>query len=86
MEAVNKIVKRYLRFYKPSTFEDVMNCLKLIENDYNHKRPHGSLKGLTPIEAYRQPEKILDHTADKRAAKTLRIAENQKANCQTCQK
>lgn len=81
VEAVNKIVKRYLRFYKPSTYDDVVKCLELIEKDYNYKRPHGSLTGLTPMEAYKEPEKSLDFTAEKRAAKGLRIVQNQKINC-----
>ncbi|MFN2430645.1 MAG: integrase core domain-containing protein, partial [Cryomorphaceae bacterium] len=86
VEAVNKIVKRYLRFYAPTNFEDVLKCLEWIKKDYNYKRPHGSLTGLTPMEAYRQPAKILDYTAEKSTAKAFRIIQNQKANCQTCQK
>src|SRR5690554_911216 len=50
IEAINKIMKRYLRFHKPETIDQLIECLELIVNDYNEKRPHGSLLGLTPLD------------------------------------
>lgn len=86
VEAINKIVKRYLRHFKPTTFEALKECLIMIEKDYNQKRPHGSLAGLTPMEAYKEPVKTLDFSSQKRTAKAIRIAQNQKTTCNTCQK
>jgi len=47
---------------------------------------HGTLIGLTAMEAYQQHDKILDCTAETSTARAFRIAQNQKINCQTFQK
>ena len=39
---------------------------------------HGTLIGLTAMEAYQQPDKILDYTAETSTAGAFRIAQNQK--------
>lgn len=52
IEAVNKIYKRYLRSYKPTTYNEFVAVTELFVHDYNMVRPHGSLKGLTPFQAY----------------------------------
>ena len=78
-------MKKYLRHYKPVEIEEVKKCIADSVNDYNNSRPHGSLKGLTPIEAYTKPEKALDYTLEKKKAKALRIAENRTLNCLNCQ-
>jgi transposase InsO family protein len=52
IEAINKICKRFLRHYKPKTMEQLIEVINSFVIEYNTKRPHGTLKGLTPIEAY----------------------------------
>jgi putative transposase len=42
IEAVNKIIKRYLRKKLPDTLEKLIRCLEEIIQDYNTIRPHGS--------------------------------------------
>lgn len=84
VEAINKIVKRYLRHYLPDTFEKLVDCLKRIVKDYNEIRPHGSLNGLTPIEAYTDVVVNMDFKEERINAKALRIIENKKVNCTTC--
>jgi transposase InsO family protein len=84
VEAVNKIIKRYLRHYKPNDEDALLSVLELAVVDYTEKRPHGSLSGLIPIEAYTTPQKQLDFKAKKLKAKTLRIEQNRLANCQAC--
>jgi len=84
VEAVNKIMKRYLRYYKPESFEKLSSCLEIIVKDYNENRPHGSLNGLSPMEYYTNALVDLDFKKQKVDAKTLRILENQKVNCENC--
>jgi|SRR5690554_1068844 len=84
VEAVNKIMKRYLRHYKPDTFEKLSSCLEEIVRDYNEIRPHGSLNGLTPMESYTNNLVNLDYKQEKINIKALRILENQKVNCSNC--
>jgi putative transposase len=48
IEAINKIMKHYLRSHKPDNLEDLQLLLPKIISDYQHQRPHGSLKGLIP--------------------------------------
>src|SRR5690554_4304280 len=81
VEAVNKIIKRYLRKKLPDTLDKLIQCLKEIINDYNTIRPHGSLLGLTPMECY-TPESInLDFKQQKLEAKKNRIKQNKSVNC-----
>ena len=85
VEAINKIMKRYLRYFMPNTFEKLVDCLKLIVKDYNEVRPHGSLDGLTPMEAYTNATVKINFSIEKIYAKALRILENKKLNCTICQ-
>lgn len=54
-ESVNKIIKYNYLFQKhildQSHLVNIMR--KEVITDYNNKRPHGALFGLTPLEAYR---------------------------------
>lgn len=84
IEAVNKIIKRYLRQKLPDTFEALIPCLKDIINDYNTVRPHGSLLGLTPMECYTSKKVNLDFQNQKLQAKKNRIAQNKAVNCGVC--
>jgi transposase InsO family protein len=54
IESVNKIIKYdYLYPRKIQNQEDLERTMrKFVIPDYNEKRPHGSLSGLTPAEAY----------------------------------
>ena len=83
VEAVNKIVK-YRHLYLHD-FESLKKHLHSFIPIYNNKRPHCSLNGLTPLEAYNG--KILDKNKMKlqfEQAKRNRIIYNQKANCPIC--
>lgn len=84
IEAINKIMKRYLRHYQPQTIEELEKTIAFAVDDYNNTRPHGSLHGLTPMEAYTQSVKLPDFHEQMRQAKALRIAENRKTNCNIC--
>jgi len=84
VEAINKIVKRYLRHYDPRTFSALIKCLAMAVEDYTYKRPHGSLKGLTPFEAYTQPLRKPDFRARIKQARSLRVEQNRNAGCQEC--
>ena len=81
VEAVNKIIKRYLRKKLPDTLDQLIQCLKEIINDYNTVRPHGSLLGLTPMECYTSENVNLDFKEQKLNAKKDRIIQNKSINC-----
>lgn len=80
IEAVNKIFKRYLRFYKPTTYNEFIGVTELFVHDYNMVRPHGSLKGLTPFQAY-QNIQTPDYKQDIQLARDKRIEFNLKNRC-----
>src|SRR5690554_1858395 len=84
VEAVNKIIKRYLRKKLPETIEALILCLEEIINDYNTVRPHGSLLGLTPMECYTSENVNLDFKEQKLEAKKERITQNRAVNCEVC--
>jgi transposase InsO family protein len=84
IEAINKIYKRSLRYHQPRTLTALQAVTEAFVQEYNSLRPHGSLYGLTPIEAYTRPGKQLDHKAAIQDARGLRIAANRKVNCAAC--
>src|SRR5690554_7615900 len=69
VEAVNKIIKRYLRKKLPDTLDQLIQYLKEIINDYNTVRPHGSLLGLTPMECYTSESINLDFKQDRKSTR-----------------
>lgn len=77
VEAVNKIMKRYLRHHIAHEYDQLEMLLLSIIKDYNETRPHGSLHGLTPMEAYKNPSKSLSFKEQFQQAKSLRIAHAQ---------
>jgi transposase InsO family protein len=81
IEAINKIIKRYLRKELPNTFEELVESIEDIIHDYTTIRPHGSLKGLTPIECYTSQNVNIDFSQQKIQAKINRIEQNKSVNC-----
>jgi putative transposase len=48
-ERLNRTIKNsYLKYYQPSSFEQLITYLKKAVNMYNDGKPHQGLKGLTP--------------------------------------
>ena len=84
VEAINRIYKRHLRYHQPRTLAAVMGATEAFVRDYNTLRPHGSLKGLTPMEAYTRPDLKLDLRQAVGAARTQRMAANKQVNCSLC--
>jgi putative transposase len=83
VEAVNKILKsRYIRLKAPPDGIALQKVLEWAINDYNSIRPHTSLHGLTPTEAYSGigPESL--HMPEKvKAACRARIQANKRNSC-----
>lgn len=84
IEAINKIYKRYLRYHQPKTFHALQHVTELFVHDYASRRPHGSLKGLIPMEAYTRPDQALSGQQAISQARAIRIAENKQVNCSLC--
>jgi hypothetical protein len=86
VEAINKIMKRYLRHYQPQNLEELKQLLPRIIDNYQNHRPHGSLKGLTPMEAYTMPTHSIDFRTQILLGKTTRVRYNQQNACKSCRK
>jgi len=84
IEAINKIYKRYLRYHQPKTFHALQHVTEQFVHDYASRRPHGSLKGLIPMEAYTRPDQALNGQQAMSQARAIRIAENKQVNCTLC--
>jgi transposase InsO family protein len=84
IEAINKIMKRYLRHHQPQTLEEMGVVIGAAVTDYTEKRPHVSLGGLTPMEVYRNYKQVIDFSEEIRQAKKVRIVENQHLDCPVC--
>ena len=80
IEAVNKIMKGYLRNLAPQTLQATEQVVAFATHDYTEVRPHGSLKGAIPMERYIDPS-FTPTPPDLKAARAQRIKENRKANC-----
>jgi putative transposase len=88
VEAVNKIFKRYLRHFQPQDFLSFQRCVSNFVADYTCERPHGSLNGFTPFEAYTKGKLAdTDYSKAIAIARQQRIQANRKANstCTDCQ-
>ncbi len=87
VEAVNKVLK--YRYLFPKVLPDSASLFKAVEDaitDYNEIRPHGSLNGLTPSEAYQGIECDSLRTSEKlKQAQIARIQANRKARCKGCE-
>jgi len=86
-ESVNKIIKYNYLFQKhildQSHLVNIMR--KEVIPDYNNKRPHGTLFGLTPLEAYRNIKVNFKKIREKMEfAHYDRVAYNQKHSCFGC--
>jgi len=84
IEAINKIIKVYLRTYKPNTLIQVIECIRLAVNDYCLVRPHGSLNGATPMEIYTNQQVIINTKSFMMQSRTERIEQNRKHSCGIC--
>ncbi len=86
VEAVNKVVK--YRYLFPKKLPDGVSLEKAVSQailDYNDRRPHGSLDGLTPSEAYSGIDKESMCTHEKlKTAQRARIEYNHQSRCQKC--
>ncbi|HSH64556.1 MAG TPA: integrase core domain-containing protein [Bacteroidia bacterium] len=85
-EAVNKIIRNnYLNHFNISNLRQLQQKLLFITDDYNNKRPHGALLGLTPEQAYRNVT-INTNLFSARIKNTNKERRdiNQKEICNTC--
>lgn len=86
VEAQNKLLKyRYLFKNQVQDINELRSSLKWIVDDYNNNRPHISLNGLTPYEAY--TGKTIDKmrfSAQIGQAKKDRLTQNRKELCIPC--
>jgi transposase InsO family protein len=84
IEAINKIMKVYLRHHKPNTLDQLAECIRLAVYDYSCVRPHGSLNGRIPMEVYTNQHVYIETTSYSMEAKIERIEQNRKHNCNVC--
>ncbi|WP_162144104.1 DDE-type integrase/transposase/recombinase [Sporocytophaga myxococcoides] len=84
IEAINKIMKRYIRHKLPQTFNELLACIIRSIEDYNIYRPHYAINGLTPMEAYTQKIPDMEFSEQIRQAKAIRLEQNRKSTCQKC--
>jgi hypothetical protein len=84
IEAVHKIMKRYIRRQEPQNIGQLQKGLIDHVFDYTSTRPHGSLDGGIPLEIYSQKGLIIDLTEQTKFARAQRIALNKAGGCQIC--
>jgi len=83
IEAINKIYKEFLRYKRPKTLEELKVVTDEFVQQYNFIRPHGSLTGLTPFEAYTN-HAPLDFSEAISQARKNRILSNKLSACKRC--
>jgi putative transposase len=87
IESVNRIIKYDYLYHRAIQNQEQLIALmqNVIIPDYNEKRPHGSLKGLTPFEAYSQKRLNYKKIRDKMLqAHKDRICYNKTYSCLGC--
>jgi transposase InsO family protein len=84
IEAVNRTFKRYLRHWQPQTPSQFIQCVERFVQDYACVRPHGSLDGLTPFEAYTGHRAVPPSPAALAQARDERRRANLAAGCGKC--
>jgi len=83
IEAIIKIYKEFLRYKRPKTLEELKVVTDEFVQQYNFIRPHGSLTGLTPFEAYTN-HAPLDFSEAISQARKNRILSNKLSACKRC--
>ena len=83
IEAINKIMKGYLRQHKPENLHQLTACIHAAVHDYCFVRPHGSLNGMTPMETYTKQQLNINSHEYMKEAKAARIELNRKHICRT---
>ena len=86
VEAQNKIIKyRYLFKHDFWDIHELRTLLDWIITDYQYKRPHHSLKGLTPHEALTGTQLPKEQWQQQiQEAKRIRLQQNVKEPCEIC--
>lgn len=84
IEAINKIMKRYIRHGRPQSLKGLQDLVAAAVNDYNSIRPHCALGGLTPLEVYAQKLPSMDFSTQTKQAKAERKVQNAKGWCPKC--
>lgn len=86
VEAQNKLIKYHYLF--KHTFQDINELKKLLSwiiQDYNYRRPHHSLGGLTPFEALKGKNPPVEAWKKQmQDARQARINENTESSCGIC--
>lgn len=83
VEAFHYVLKIfYLNHMDLRNLTALNKTLDFIVNDYAYKRPHGTLKGLTPFQVYngQRPDDV-PFVSQLQSARKLRILMNQNHNC-----
>lgn len=87
VEAHFSLIKyNYLYRMKINSLHDLDKALEFIEHDFNTIRPHGSLNGATPDEAYATGKLMPKNqfSSQTKRAKEIRILENKNNLCIKC--
>lgn len=87
VESMNKLIKyNYLYPSQIPNQKQLTDFMRTFEiPDYNNKRPHGSLGGLTPLEAYQGKQLDFKKLKEKmKVASCKRIQNNQNHSCDSC--
>lgn len=85
-EAVNKIIRNsYLNHFSINNLAELQLKLSFAVDDYNNKRPHGALIGLTPEQAYRNVTVNTDLFSERiKSTRIERRIINHKTICGNC--
>lgn len=84
VEAINRIMKRYIRAKEPQNMEHLKAIINDAVFDYSYVRPHNSLHGLTPMEVYTDSIPVIDRGKERSKAKKKRIKVNKDHGCGKC--